>query len=652
MFTSPYPPRMAKAGYAICVAITLLVIALWITGPIILEHAYYGNSLSFFNTAITGQNEHPLSDYISMFYGFMVPSTVIIAWVVILLVHMIWRGQAHSQVFTDRTRVDSMSSVNWVIAVSCYSVLILGSIFVLIVFHGNTYFSDFAQDTFVYFDGSHRLNMGQVPHKDFHTPLGVASYLITYLGFLLKGSYAGSLELASFFVAVAVTLFAVVLLRGRSSAFFAVLTIAFLSLLTAIPVFVGSPGTTITHGGYYNRWAWVSLTLIYITYIAPKTYSNSRLALEALMLAFLITFLFFLKVTYFVFALMFLFVLASASHRQRLLAISAGVISVVLWALIEWRLSVTGPYIEDLRSAIAVSGAVQRSFLAGAAANSIEYLLIIAAFSILMLKRVVRWLDFLFVAFVGASGLAILNQNSQYYNVVVILAVLLWGYAVTLRRMQDGKADSRLPMIDAGDVRIMGVLLVLFITPRLVSDMRGIYSLSMGVATGGQQSQIATLQGVYIGEPVHIGEGGISYLDKVHAEADPILLFNEMRYRRSLSQGDYIQTINEGVRLLDAQRVRSGKIVTFDLANPFNFLTGGPPSEGDYSWFHRGRNISQTVHVAAPTLFRDVKYIMVPTFPVLYYTTRLLWEIYGEHVKREYVVLATSKCWTLYGRPE
>ncbi len=650
MFTFSYPGRMAKAGYAICAAVTSLVIALWIIGPIILEQAYHGNSLSFFNAAITGQNEHPLSDYISMFYGLMVPSTVIIAWVVILLVHMIWHGQANSQFFVDRERADSTSTVNWVIAVLCYSVLILGSIFVLIVLHGNTYLSEMTHDTFVYFDGSHRLNMGQIPHKDFHTPLGAAAYLIPYLGFLLKGSYAGSLELASFLVAVAVTLFVVLLLRGRSSAFFAVLTIAFLSLLAAIPMNVGSPGTRITHAMYYNRWAWAALTLIYITYIVPKTYSNSRLALEALMLAFLITLLFFLKITYFVFALVFLFVLASASHRQRLLAISAGVTSVVLWALIEWRFSVTGPYVEDLRAAIAVSGAVRRGLLAGVVENSIEYLLVITALSILMLKRAVRWPDFLFVAFVGAAGLVILNQNGQSQNIVVILAVLLWGYAVTLRRMEGG--ESRLPKIDGRDVQFMGVLLVLFIAPQLIFGIRGVFSLSMGVATGGQQSQVATLQGVYIGEGVHIGEGGISYLDKVHAEADPILFFNEVRHRQSQWQGEYVQTINEGVRLLDAQGVRLGKIVTFDLANPFNFLTDGPPPEGDYSWFHKGRNISKTVHVAAPTLFRDVNYIMVPTFPMLYYTTRLLWEIYGEHVTREYVVLATSKCWTLYGRPE
>ena len=635
---------MAIAGYALCAAITLLALALWILGPIIVEQAYHGNSLSFFNAVLEGSNKYPLHYYISMFYSLMVASTVIFAWVVILLVHMIWRVQTGAQVFADCERADSTTTVNWVIAVSCYTVFILASIFVLIVFHGNTYLSVMTHDTFLYFDWAHRLNMGQVPHKDFHSPQGAAAYLIPYLGLLIKGSYAGSLELASFLVAVSLTLFSVLLLRGRISALFAVLTIAFLSLLAAVPMNVGSDGTAITHAMYYNRWAWAALTLIFITYIAPKTYSNSRLALEALLLAFLIVFLFFLKATYFVFALMFLFVLACASHQQRRLATSAGVISVVLWALIEWRFSVTGPYIADLRAIMAVSGAVQGTLLGEVPYNLVECLLVITALSILMLKRAVRWPDFLFVTFVGTAGLAIMDQNSQYRNIVVILAVLLWAYEVTLRR----KATNRLRMIDAGDARLMAVLLVLFIAPPLFFGIRGIFSFSKGVATGEHRSQVATLQGVYIGETA-------SYLDQVHAEAECIFLFNEVRAGctlHPLSQGEYVQTINEGVRLLDAQGVGSGKIVNFDLANPFNFLTGGSPPEGDYSWFHAGRNISKTAYLAAPTLFRDVSYVMVPTFPMNYETTRLLWAIYGKYMAREYVVLAKSKLWTLYVRSE
>src|SRR5262249_34282571 len=138
---TPQLPRIAKAGYAFCAAITLIAIALWIIGPIIIAQAYHSNSLPFLNAAIARQNEYPLSEDISACYRIMAPSTVLVAWMVIPLVHMIWRGQADSQTSADRERVDSPNTVSCVIAVSCYSVLILASLFVLIVFQGKTYLS-------------------------------------------------------------------------------------------------------------------------------------------------------------------------------------------------------------------------------------------------------------------------------------------------------------------------------------------------------------------------------------------------------------------------------------------------------------------------------------------------------------------------------
>ena len=546
--------------------------------------------------------------------------------------------------FTVREQIDSTSTNSWMPTVSFYAVLILSSLFVLIVFHGNTYLSVMTHDTFVYFDGAHRLSMGQTPHIDFHTPLGAAAYLLPYWGLLQKGSYAGSLELASFLVAAVLTLFSILLLRGRSTALFSVITIFFLSLIVAVPMNVGTQGTIITHAMYYNSWGWAALTIAFITYITPRSYSTNRLALEAVLLALLIVFLFYLKVSYFVFALVFLFVLAFASRRQLHLAINTVVISLVFWVLIEWQFGLTRPYIEDLRAAIIASGAMRQGLFSSVADNVGEFLLVITALSIMVLKKAVRWSDFLFVAFVGSAGLVILNQNAQSQNIVVILAVLLWAYAVTLRTNEAG--ESRLPVFDAGDVRLMAILLILFIAPTSISGIRGIYSLTMGVATGAYQNQVTTLHGVYVGEKK-------SYLEEVHAEADPVLLFNKLRadLQQWLSQGEYVQTINEGLRLFEAQNVQSGKIVTFDQANPFNFLTGGPPPKNDYSWFHAGRNISKNAHESAQDLFEDVSYIMMPTFPMSYNTTRLLWEIYGEYVEREYVVLAKSMYWTLYGHP-
>ena len=121
------------------------------------------------------------------------------------------------------------------------------------------------------------------------------------------------------------------------------------------------------------------------------------------------------------------------------------------------------------------------------------------------------------------------------------------------------------------------------------------------------------------------------------------------RPHQQLSQDEYTNTINEGLKLLEVYKVHSGKIITFDLANPFNFLTGGQPSEGDYSWFHAGRNISRKAYIPPKYLFQDVNYIMIPVFPMQYDTKKILLELYGKYIDENYLILGENRYWRLYG---
>jgi hypothetical protein len=540
----------------------------------------------------------------------------------------------------------------WLLYVSGCSLLILASLFFLIVFDGNTFLAVMTNDTFVYFDGIHRLNSGQVPHKDFHTPLGSVAYLIPYFGYRLSGGYGGSLELASFLVAAVFTLISIVLLHGRTSVFFGVLTIAFLALLVAVPMNVGTLGNEVTHAMFYNRWGWAALVLVLVTYISPDRYTKGRLALEAFLLAFLIIFLFFLKITYFIFALAFLFLLVLRPGRpdDRRLAAGAIFLSFILWGLLELQLSLTRPYVEDLRMAMAASGAVRGGLPRTVLVNLTDFLSVIAVLYVLASKRELRWHAFLYVIFVTAAGLVILNQNYQPRSIVIILTVLLWGYSLASRN-RNSKEEPPPALSTGGDRRLIAFLLILFLAPHIASDITGIISRSVRLAAGehkGEQLvQVAGLERVYFGEP-------FSDLDKVREGADPFTVFNEARAapgKQELSQGEYVETINSGIHLLESHDIRSGKITTLDLANPFNFLTHGAPSRGDYSWFHADRSISRNSHEPAENLFQDVNFIMVPTIPITYTTTRLLWELYGEYIERQYVLLARNKYWTLYKRP-
>lgn len=637
-------PVITKFMYGVYGAIFLAIFASWVIGPIIIEQAYYGKSLSFINTLIEDRGGQTLSKNIVGFYRIMTLATVFILWLVILIAHTVWGIKGSSENRADEKNDGFRSDNVWLFTATLYSVLILASIYIIVVFHGNSYVSMYVHDSFIYYDGSYRLDMGQVPHKDFHTPLGLAGYLVPYWGLVLKETYAGSLELASFLVSVVVTVLAILLLKGRSSVLFAILTVAYLGLMVAVPMNVGTDGTVITHAMYYNRWAWAILTLVLITYISPNIFSRGRLGFESLLVGILIALLFFLKITFFIVAFLFLFVLASASRRQRYLAIIAGGIALVIWAVVEWQYSITLRYFQDIWMAIESSGAVRPRLFDNVADNIMEVMLVLISVGVLIARKAVRWSDLLFVTFVFVAGFALLNQNKQSANIVVFLSILLWTYSVASR----SRERSELPpsTMGNGDVRIMWILLVLFIVPPLLSGMRGMTSLTIGLATSGERAEVAMLPGLYIGQK-------FSSLSKVHSGADPVSLFKDLRRRRAshpLSQGEYIETVSSGVRLLEAHEANSGKIMTLDMANPFNFLIGVPPPEGDYSWFHVGRVISKKSHVAAATLLRDVDHVMIPLFPILPGTSRALWELYGAYIETEYQLLAKEKWWTLYER--
>jgi hypothetical protein len=331
-------------------------------------------------------------------------------------------------------------------------------------------------------------------------------------------------------------------------------------------------------------------------------------------------------------------------RRQRILAISTGLLATVFWALVEWRFSLTAPYFRDILTAIAASGATRRGLIVvGVGANVLEFLLVFAAFGILILRKAVRWLDVLFFGFICAAGLAIINQNAQSQHIVILLVVILWSYSIVLRKSDVSNAPASAS--SKGDVRVVALLLLLFIVPRVIYPLHGIFTITNGLASSPQQRQVTNLPGVYIGDVK-------SYLDTVHVDADPITLFNETRARsiRNLSQGEYAETIDAGVRILEANNIRSGKIFIVDQANPFNFLTGGEPPRGDYSWIDAGRNFDGTVHLPAPILFHDVEHIMMPVFPMNYWTSKGIRAIYGKYVAENYALLAHDRFWTLYHR--
>ena len=56
-----------------------------------------------------------------------------------------------------------------------------------LVVPGRTFTTVYAQDLFVFLDGAWRMVAGQLPNRDFHTPLGLVAYALPALALVLTG---------------------------------------------------------------------------------------------------------------------------------------------------------------------------------------------------------------------------------------------------------------------------------------------------------------------------------------------------------------------------------------------------------------------------------------------------------------------------------
>ncbi|WP_321449539.1 hypothetical protein [uncultured Cohaesibacter sp.] len=229
-------------------------------------------------------------------------------------------------------------------------------------------------------DGAYRISLGQVPHIDFFSPIGsLTLYLANWGEALFPYSNAFvSLHIVTWLVFLPV--FMALVPRFRSHTEFAS-ALLLLALITLVPMTLDQTHLSeISYFATYNRFATALLFLVGLWYMLPKS------RFDALLLAYLVCLLFFLKITAFL-VVCGILLTSVILGRSRWTTILGGI--CLFWALLiglELQSSFISAYISDIRSMLLVNqgGAVYKLFY--------------TAFT--------YWLAGSIVAFVGLAALA------------------------------------------------------------------------------------------------------------------------------------------------------------------------------------------------------------------------------------------------------
>uniref|UniRef100_UPI0025BF2295 hypothetical protein n=1 Tax=Luteitalea sp. TaxID=2004800 RepID=UPI0025BF2295 len=406
------------------------------------------------------------------------------------------------------------------------------------------------------------------------------------------------------------------------------------TLLVLLPSNVGDAPNAYSQAMSYNRWGWSALTILCLAVFASPRPGMARPWTEALLGATLLTFLFYLKITYAVAgAAAVLAGLVLMPHMRRhwrawlaALAALAG----------HAALPHNHAYLADIWGA--ATGGYARveltSHLLSLVANREQFALTAAVACCLAWLWQRHWLDgATVVASVVIIGLGavVRSQNAQAGDMPVAL-VACWLLYRALLHVPDGATGRPAPAL----------LLAVMAWPLLtVTGHAATLTAYARAATRDDRIvRIAetNLRGLTV--PADPSDVEAALAGSAHRVLSPL---RDSPLRDPLSQHQYVQSLLAAARLFDAGA--PVRVLVLDQVNALPFVLGFPPPRNSWLWF-----LAEGAARPAADVFADVDVVLVPRYATLARTTAFALETYGAYLSTAYPDRQETASWTVLRR--
>lgn len=517
----------------------------------------------------------------------------------------------------------------------------------LLVLPGKTFSLVSVNDVFIFFDGAHRVLNGQLPNRDFHTPLGLLAYMLPALGLWVSGTLGGMMPVATAAFALLFLPLLIHVCVSRLTLGYAALFASFAIMLVLTPTNIGD--FALTFAMFYNRWGYALLGILFLLVLPPvrgaRGWRDAGVAAAVLLLTF------YLKISYFGIAAVFVVALVAArdTRRTALLALVAAGVGIALTHLV-W--GGTAGYLADIGMAAEASGVIRDSVFGLAGVGFINAGMAVPfAFAMLIgLRRGVSYWTLLLCLFMAGAGLALANQNAQGLGLLTLIpAAIVVALSPAVRPPHDAAFAW-------GPAAFL--LAAALAVPHIGITAGGLvrHAVMASATDAPRDEYFAEIDGVFTQEGTRSEPGTVQF-DSLRAayrsgavDMDTLGFARRRKFRQFLAQPEYMWTLQDAVRLVRANPRLRGPIFTLDMANPLNAMLGRPAPRGVDSWYHVGRTISPTMFRDAASVLAEADVVMAPKAPVEPFSTLLMEELYGDYVRRNYELVAVSDYWRVYAR--
>lgn len=517
----------------------------------------------------------------------------------------------------------------------------------LLVVPGTTLLRIYTWDSFAFVDAGYRMASGQVPHIDFHTPLGFLCSALPYWGFILSGTPAGALPMALALALLMLTPILLYVCATRLHWFVAIPTGAFLLMLSAGPLNVGEDPGLVSMGMYYNRLGWTAIVLLALAGMDPlKKPGRPGVVVDGFVYGLLFTFVLYLKITYAVVAAFWL-ILLFVLYRQRRVSVIIGFAVVVAAAVvIEYLYGLHFGYIQNLMSAGSQDN-FSRIFFS-VISSSQEITLTVLAVGLLAQQRLLCAKDVILVLFILASGIFILSQNALQQGLTTTVFVL----ALCAERL--ARSSPEWGPRSASLYAAVALLLIFVVAP--TADHAG--ALARHALAGFRSPSLAVeipqeLTGFVVQDRGFSRALASAQAETIRSQAEAGN-FEGLRHYvppvQQLFQSEYIFAVGEGLEALKRLAPAGKSVVVLDFANPFSFALQLPPPRGDAFINHVDRLLSRGRPIAADDYLSSATFVMIPHVPVEAATVQYLLDIYGPYLERDFRPADRTQYWTVLRR--
>jgi hypothetical protein len=496
-------------------------------------------------------------------------------------------------------------------------------------------------------DGGWRIVSGQVPHSDFHSPLGPLTYILVALGMKLSGLSADSVTYGSVLMAAILLPCAWYIASRRLSwvlSFTFVMIEGFL-MLTPRPLGYGIRETT--YAMIYNRQGYAIIAMLAVCLLLKGFQRHEeRQWIDGALSGLLLGLLLYLKITYFAAGIGFV-LLAVAFYRPSirwLLSCVAVFAAVCAGFFFVFHVGLHA-YLTDFASAMPAQSPGERmeSLTSAIKADAAEIYLL--AFCICIWT----WLP----------GRGDVERPSMIR--IWVVAGFIVGAALFL---DTGNAAQR----GADPMYLIGALIPLELLRRQSANGMKPAKSNRGWAYAASWLLVfPTMCGVLFAQDL----ASCAYVVAWSAFERPKLAASQHIHSANLRDfnvptanmhitdywpvNEFPQRINDGIALLSDASRTNDRIVTIDYANPFSFALGTQPARDSLLWWNLHYSFDREHAPTAQEFLGDASLAMAPRltdrrFGCCFETPDLMMELYGDYLYSHFHEVASNDSWTLYRR--